>query len=699
MSGKMTPAPTPGPGSRMSRPSTTMTNDPDAVDQELMMCKICNKELSSPKHFPCLHTFCEPCIMKHAQALREQDSGAQIRCPLCSIPASTSVEADVATIVNKMPVNSLLNGHVVAKQLRTKKCKPCDRNSNASAKKTPATSWCCECNEAMCDACVNTHNSMQLSNNHHVVGIQDAISNPKLTERKLKCVDHPRDDVVKFCMEHQQACCNRCKTSVHSSCSSFLPLDRAVDVMRKKQELPVLVAQLDTMASNTQKIVAERQETLNALDNQKTEQENQIKALREKVNAHLDELERSVREDFDIKHQQEVSQVNQDLEIFAQKGQTVEYYKQLLDSATRNVPPVTVLIEGAKVRQQCQILEEGLQHRAGKIIKPEYELKESDLISAMHSLGSVETRHIPLHSDKPIENIRKQHNSMVKAVVERRSNFLALKYQSSFITGGKMLGRNLLLVDHKGREVRGYSEDGIRKDSHVCQMYGNPWDVAILPPGKRGRQLMVVTIPSNNALQLIESGKRMTVLDRGGHYTTSKKCYGVEYLSGNILVACLDNIEVWEIDEDLRLNFFNLMRTEGTKVKYLCAADSNRLYYSDSDFKGGLYCVTSDGNTIFKYSHKHLRVPMGIAVDERGNVYVTGNHSNNIHQVSPEGALIQIITPDDEGFRKPIILVNDADKLYVSYENHIITHIYPSTATPRDQAASEDRISVPSIPT
>jgi hypothetical protein len=36
-----------------------------------------------------------------------------------------------------------------------------------------------------------------------------------------------------------------------------------------------------------------------------------------------------------------------------------------------------------------------------------------------------------------------------------------------------------------------------------------------------------------------------------------------------------------------------------------------------------------DGVNIFQYSHKSLKLPMGVAVDQKGHVYVCGFHSTS----------------------------------------------------------------------
>ena len=657
--------------SARTRPTTSLRGD-DEVGEELVICKICNRELTTPKHFPCLHTFCEACLNIHAKASKQSDESAQVKCPTCSVPAPESADTDPEKIVAKLPINNLLLSHVIKRQLKTKRCKPCQRRKKTSA----AKSWCSECAEALCDECVENHASIQSSNRHLVIPITEAENNPFTMQRKILCMDHPREEVTKFCMEHQTACCGKCKTGTHSQCTSFLPIDRAIEVMRKKQELTVLVSQLDTMSSNAEKIVTERKKAVADLASHKTEEEKVIQTFRTRVNEHLDTLEKALKEEFDELHEREINHIQQDIEVFEQKLHNIYYYKDLLDAATKNIPPLAVLTEGAKIRQQCQLLEENMQHRAGKIVRTQYEIKETDLVPKMPSLGVVEAKHTALHSDRTIDHLQLSPRLPIR-MSEKRHNFLALKYQSSFISGGFAMNKNLVLVDNKGREVRGYSETGNRIDTQVCPMYGNPFDATVLPD-RKGNYMIAVTLPVMKTIQLLEVGaKSLSIMDRF-HFKTVDQCFGITYIDGRILVACMKSIDIWELDAENRLMLVTSMKIEGERVKYICAADHNRVYYTDSDFKGGLYCITTDGSSIFRYSHKSLRVPMGIAVDHRGSVYVAGHYSNNIHQVSPEGGLIQIIAPEDDGFKKPIMMISNGEKIFLSYESHTITYMYPS---------------------
>lgn len=57
---------------------------------------------------------------------------------------------------------------------------------------------------------------------------------------------------------------------------------------------------------------------------------------------------------------------------------------------------------------------------------------------------------------------------------------------------------------------------------------------------------------------------------------------------------------------------------------------------------GDVYCtdfdsVTSDGQEHEIYDSPDLKNPIGVAIDDRGDVYVAGGGSNNIHKISSDG--------------------------------------------------------------
>jgi streptogramin lyase len=69
-------------------------------------------------------------------------------------------------------------------------------------------------------------------------------------------------------------------------------------------------------------------------------------------------------------------------------------------------------------------------------------------------------------------------------------------------------------------------------------------------------------------------------------------------------------------------------------------------------------------------------MPMGIMLDHTGSLYVAGYYSNNIHVISPEGVLMKITSPKEAHFNKPIFLMENEGKIFVTYDKHKITSLH-----------------------
>lgn len=67
---------------------------------------------------------------------------------------------------------------------------------NSCTDDNPATSWCVECAELICDSCVQAHQRLKITKDHTIKS-KDAADNKndKDTKKEIKCPAHPQ---VKF---------------------------------------------------------------------------------------------------------------------------------------------------------------------------------------------------------------------------------------------------------------------------------------------------------------------------------------------------------------------------------------------------------------------------------------------------------------------------------------------------------------------
>ena len=632
---------------------------------DITKCPICTKDIASPKSLPCLHTFCEVCIGRHAATSLSSEKG-QVTCPVCTAPASSRVITDPVAFATGLPVNHFVSSLMVQNFVKQKLCKPCQK----TGKKTPAITWCSYCAETLCQEHDSYHRSLTSADVHPVSTIEEVNEDTLVSYAPGICPKH--GEKLKFyCEFHREPACDACRRMIHRMCDDLITAERAADALKNSPETVALARILESADSQTDEIVKGRKENIKELEEGKKREAQTIKQYRSEVNRHLDMLEETLRDELEKKHSSKIKELKREVDTFQMNRNTIAFYKSLLESVLKKGSGIQVLNELSKVAQQCQILEEKIQHRASKIKRSNYELKSNDLISGMESLGSVEFSNIavvPTPAPEEWHKIAKKSKVKHGRVRENTHDFLVIRYSSSKITGGTTLGANLVLVDHTCREIRSYSKAGHRHESLTHAFKRNPWDVCALPP-RDGVNMVAVTMPNECIIEVLECGETPTV-DKH-HYTTKNNCYGITYTEGLVIVACLNGLEFFELLEDHKLISKAYIRLNCDKVQYVYAGDKHRIYYSGETSEGGcLFCITLDGTQIFQYSHNSLRRPTGISADTKGNVYVAGYHSNNIHQVSPEGALMHVITPRSKTFYKPNVLIEHEERMYSVFGKH-----------------------------
>ena len=118
---------------------------------------------------------------------------------------------------------------------------------------------------------------------------------------------------------------------------------------------------------------------------------------------------------------------------------------------------------------------------------------------------------------------------------------------------------------------------------------------------------------------------------------------GITNINGKFLVIGQSQLSMLNSDFEL------LERTDVDDESDDITTDlhGNTIY---SCFGNGTVTKKDRKNKIqFVYQHPTLSGPYGLAVDPRGNIYVCGRYSNNIHVISGDGKLLKIL----DGFPRP----------------------------------------------
>lgn len=86
---------------------------------------------------------------------------------------------------------------------------------------------------------------------------------------------------------------------------------------------------------------------------------------------------------------------------------------------------------------------------------------------------------------------------------------------------------------------------------------------------------------------------------------------------------------------------------------------SGDVYYTD--WNDSVFAVTQEGKERKVHAGPDLRGAVGIAIDNRGYIYVTGHDSNNIQRISPDGKDHTVILTEEDGIKGPTGLAFNED--------------------------------------
>jgi outer membrane protein assembly factor BamB len=115
-----------------------------------------------------------------------------------------------------------------------------------------------------------------------------------------------------------------------------------------------------------------------------------------------------------------------------------------------------------------------------------------------------------------------------------------------------------------------------------------------------------------------------------------------------------------------------ILNTDGSRVRKITTDDGdncNLLYNERNDqlllrqFRR-LCCINLDGHVIYRYDISGI---LGLAVDQQGHVYISGGGSDDIHRLSPDGTLRDIVLSKHDGVDGPwgITFNNNFTKLFI----------------------------------
>ncbi|XP_077862044.1 E3 ubiquitin-protein ligase TRIM71-like [Saccoglossus kowalevskii] len=178
----------------------------DENSEVFLSCSICLEILKDPKLLPCLHTFCQKCLVDF-----KDDSGGVLSCKTCKIQCDTPIQE----LKSNFFISSLLDRFQRQKLLSTDQhsltCEICQEKT--------ATHRCVDCPQFCCDVCVTIHGRIPALRSHEVLTIDEYKEKESrcylMVQSKVFCSDHKDTYLEFYCDTCQVPVCLKCTIVNH----------------------------------------------------------------------------------------------------------------------------------------------------------------------------------------------------------------------------------------------------------------------------------------------------------------------------------------------------------------------------------------------------------------------------------------------------------------------------------------------------
>nr|XP_060636660.1 transcription intermediary factor 1-beta isoform X1 [Anolis sagrei ordinatus] len=208
----------------------------------LEKCAVCREKLRSerdPRLLPCLHSVCKECVKVEPAGGGNNKEGQVVDCPVCKH------QCYVKDIVENYFLRDGDTESLGEARDANQCCTSCEDNA-------PATSFCVDCQEPLCETCVEAHQRVKYTKDHTVRSTGSSKTQER--EKTVYCSVHKHEPLVLFCDTCDTLTCRDCQLNAHKD-HQYQFLEDAVKNQRKM--LASLVKRLGDKNANLQKSTKE----------------------------------------------------------------------------------------------------------------------------------------------------------------------------------------------------------------------------------------------------------------------------------------------------------------------------------------------------------------------------------------------------------------------------------------------------------
>ncbi|CAC5413860.1 unnamed protein product [Mytilus coruscus] len=355
----------------------------------------------------------------------------------------------------------------------------------------------------------------------------------------------------------------------------------------------------------------------------------EIDRLKNNITKHLSRMENEIKVELSTKKGEILKTIeNEAMELTSLKC-TVDNWKRIMDASIKHGSELQCLTEVNRLVEKKEDLGNQIKTTMSTLKTNSLTFKLFDSVKNFES------------NEKSFGSLSLSDSLMHMPSVNMQSGQIEIVHVFDVGNGtscgsGIFLGNSILLTNNPSRRVVKFNR-GFVYQSELKLPHG-PYDITKIDDSKVavGAQPQIFIIDVVNM-------KIEKVLTVNGSF------YGLQYVCPEYIVAYCGKL-TW-IDA-----------SSGSRIRD-CQTGNQCLYFHAFGRNEYICAVTNnsvskhvDGKAEFTYNSKELKNIKGIDEDCKGNIYICGYTTKNIHQLTKEGTLVRIISASSFGISSPWII-------------------------------------------
>ncbi|XP_060597995.1 uncharacterized protein LOC132751772 [Ruditapes philippinarum] len=501
-------------------------------------------------------------------------------------------------------------------------CTPCSQQERF----VEAKRFCIECVEYFCSTCLAHHEKFGLTRGHTLVKCEE-VSKINVPTPLSKCELHTDKEEDMVCGDHDVVCCRVCITKKHRSCQNidYLPeLARQFkDNGRRKELEDDLNDRIEELKS------ALKGSTARALK-LKTRQTTHLKRLdifQKSIVEYVAFLVNKTKNDIQNQFGPEICSIQEHLQKYNEQLSKLNNLSEVLSNENDEIFEYKKVLKCKHTLKEIQIGGNELDDSLASYNKFENEVMEA-VVSSLNDgclFGTVPI----LGSKQPID---------VTSICFKED-------KTSFL---------ILLADFYNSKIRRF-ENGLN-ETESFNAKENIWGVCEV-----NKHEIAFTLPALKKVQFL-SAENSQVLEKKFH--TNIHCRGIACLNEKIYVTGggmigeeQGQLNVFDMkgkllskyEQDLDGYFFSTPRSIKVNAEGIFITDEQK----------GVVCLDLEGQRKWVSNNSKCKFSWGICFTSKGNLFVSGQLSNNIVIVSKDGEFLGELLNENDGLSAPKALSID----------------------------------------